>query len=296
MMLSWFIRFLTDSPGGLFGVVIGTLTLVGTFVAIQSILEMKHTITSYQQLLERVTELVENTHDQVDGIKIVCYTPQPGFWQVTSKSVKRNFIEKLKDSSKKIQIICLEEETHIKLLMTIARIRYNDNGNKISPLKLLEFQRDCDELLTNFKEKEDFNSDIILMPWDDLPPYYFFVSAHKAIVVTPVGLPPIDSTISDDLCRKIAQYKIPLQINNNKNKNEYLDLVQLIEDEMRIESYTVLKARTKTNHAKVNTLGFETNDRTIIDSLQKLFDALKTESEKNYTNDKNNLDKILTSL
>lgn len=267
----WFNKILTDFPGGLFTFITGAATLIGTLIAIQSIIEMKHTITSYPQLIERITELIDKAEDHHDGTQICCYSPLPGFWQITSDKVKENFQGKLQDRKRKIQIVCLKKIDHIKLLLTIAKIRNKDDGNKISGIELLDFQTECNNTLDIFENSKDngFKAKPHYLEWSKMPYYYFFVSAHRAIIVTPFGLPIIDHDVLDSTCEAI------LENSTGQNGIARDDAIIKIDSMITKESDFIINSRKLTNKAHVATLGFETTDRSIIDSLQKQFRTLR---------------------
>ena len=269
-----FVMLLSNS-GGLFALVAGMFTLMGTYIAIQSIIEMKHTITSYPQLLERVTALIEKASDTTEGVRIISYSPLSGFWQVKSDNLKKNFEKKLANKKRKIRIICLEEKDHLKLLLTIARKRYGLK-DEISADTLLDFQIQCNSLLHGFESKPDAcRTKPTRLSWNDMPPYYFFVSDYRSIVVTPVGLPNEEEFIGDHrIIENIDQY-----LNANKygvTESHRSVFSDLIKEQIKPSLDDPKNSQVQLDvGAHVETLGFETTDRSIIQKLQHIFDDLE---------------------
>jgi hypothetical protein len=283
-------RFFLDSPGGFFGLITGFLTALGALVAVQTIIEMKRTITSYPQLLERLAELIQHAKGK-QGTRIMCYSPLPGFWQVTSPELKSTLFDKLNMRNRRIQIICLNEQDHINWLLNIAQIRSNGNmkdPRRISPATLLHFQITCKTIIRNLNNNkiENFGDRATRLTWDQMPQYYFFVSTHRAIIVTPIRLPKLDEkSITIDFWKIIAD-----QINENESKcindsepinhedyesNFNSKFIEDLNKEINKKASSIKEARIITEDANISTLGFETNDRAIIDALIRLFDETK---------------------
>lgn len=229
-------KMLLINPGGLFVLVTGTLTFVGTYIALQTILEMKHTITSYPQLIDRLVDMIDDAGDSVDGVMFLAYFPLPGSWQV--RKAKEKLKESLHNRRRKIRMVCLTAEDHLKYLHVIAEKGTVEKG-KVTDDEICEFQKESESILKVVggteeypaslvnppKKEEQFRAAPVRKAYKDMPSYYFFVSEHRAIVVIPVGLPPIDGAGSS--------------------------------------------TRTRFN---VETLGFETTDRHIIQLLQRRFE------------------------
>lgn len=308
--IAWLIRFFTETPGGLFGIVMGALTLIGTLVALQSIIEMKHTITSYPQLLDRLAELIENTDDSNDGIMIVSYFVVPGFWQDTSISRKLRLENALRNPKRKIQAICLGENEHMQMLLTIAELKNNTDERKSSK-EVYEFQEKSMRILHSYAgtkyslidgkkaldegKSEHYRINPVTLSWKDMPPYYFFVTDHRAIIVTPVGLPrPADTFKNEAIASSIFINNIIYQIGDLEETPKQLEKL--------IDKVIPPRANKKITHEQndaqndaqnaargsggdVDTLGFETTDRLIIHNLQRIFLNLKNSTNANILSD-----------
>jgi hypothetical protein len=224
------------NPGGIFALITGAATLIGTYIAVHSILEMKHTITSFPQLMERVTHLINDKSKDPDmGVLYLAFTPLPGSWNAGSRTAK-NLKNALGDPDNKIRVACLklgDDEDHTKFL-NLFKDKEMPSG-KVSQEVINEYHAECVNIasvlkgseydnLTGKKKAAKYLSALHELEDAKMPGYYFFVSSERAIVAIPVGMP-------------------------------------------------TLKHPTITGNAvNVQTLGFETTDRQIIDMLQKEFE------------------------
>lgn len=292
---------IVTNPGGFFVFITGVFTLMGSIIAVQTIQEMKQVIVSYQHMLERATELINNSSDPDEEIKMVCYTPLPGWWQVESQVVKKAFYKALLREDRKINLICLTNTEHIRLLLTIAKIRNvketwikvsnngkNDvvhNNRTKNADDILDFHSDLSHsILTHLTKHGSYKQ----LEWKFMPTYYFIVNSNKAIIVTPVGLPIIDSKISEVLCNKIHDYKKPTDFTKNKSHQDFLTEIN---SEINKPTEEIITANNLNFHTKkVNTYGFETNDHRIIESLNGIYLDLINDDEQRKETEKNSND------
>lgn len=232
-------KLILINPGGLFALITGAGTLIGTYIAIQSILEMKHTITTFSQLIERLTSLITDPDkDPDEGVCFLAFTPIPGAFNVNDKLVRR-LKQALLDRNLKIRIACLNESDHDKWLSQFIGLKTQEKG-EITKEICSTYKQECDDILASIsgdiyylddnttpKEKSTLckHSPIRLLE-SELPGYYFFVSSARAIVVTPIQMPRIGNPDPDS---------------------------------------------GKSGSINVETLGFETTDRSIVRMLQNEF-------------------------
>jgi hypothetical protein len=241
-------RFFTN-PGGVFTLVMGFATAIGTYLAIKSIVEMKHTITSYPQLMESITKLLANTPSK--EIRIVSYFILPGYWQVVSESKRENFVRALETARHKIKIACLEPKEHLSIVIDLAK-----RGTPVYPAgkatakEIIEFNKHCEDILATFNNPKRLR-------WEKLPYYFFFVTEERAIIVTPVKLP------------RIKREKILDKIEDDKKDN--IDHINYVLSTLRHNP-------SQKTDGKVDTLGFETSDQRIIETLWILFDKYYSEN------------------
>ena len=258
------IEFLSDNIGGLFIILMGVITVIGVYLAIKSIVDMKQTITSYPQLVNSLIDLIEKPTKE---IRIVSYFVLPGYWQV-GKILRKQLKDELFKKRDKIKIACINESEHLNLLIDIAIKGTNEfpevtekNIEDVSK-RIMNFQTMCEkDLLSHFtKNAPDRRS------WQELPNFYFFVTDERAIIVTPVGLPKLNDNIDRDRINLIVN-----QMNQNPKNNQDIinSLKVLIND-------TLNQSSNNNISAKVFSLGFETNDPFIINMLWEEFNKYYT--------------------
>lgn len=197
-----------DNPGGLFAFITGAATVVGTYLAVHSIQEMKHTITTYPQLLSRLIHLVKEANESKDDVLFLAYSPLTGAWNVPEK-----FILELKDalafSKNRVRVICLNQVDHKNLLRKFNGKETLEKG-PVNESMIEAFDEECELFLKIFSEdskhqlqntlwsgKEgpskgdanDYRVTPTRLPWEQMPGYYFFASSNRAIIVVPVGIP-----------------------------------------------------------------------------------------------------------
>lgn len=266
--ITWWQKFI-ENPGGPFALITGAGTLVGTYFAIKAILDMKHTITSYPQLLDRLTNLINTAPNSKDGIKILSFFILPGNWQVRSKNIKSNFKRAIMNDEKLFKIACLNPSDHLNMLIDIAK-KGTKTMHDISPGKVINFQKECEDLLASYysdNREQKFQSDPVRLRWNDMPSYYFFVSDDRAIIVTPVGLPQINEKLEPD---KVEEMVMIMDGKGNLTDLKKNKLIEMIKEQFkRLDDIP-----DKKDPAVVDTLGFETTDRQIIEKLQMQFDLI----------------------
>lgn len=291
--------FLVTNPGGFFVLVTGGATLIGTYFAVKAIYGLKNTITSYTQLLDRLVYLIETApKNRRSNIKFYSFFLLPGYWQISrGSSIKDKLETAIKNGNQNaFQIACLCKKDLLTMLIDIMYV-----GTKITRTIKNKAETIFDFYLLSEKllYLNDMNcpSDIIdksspkRLPWSKMASYYFFVSDDRAIIVTPIGLPKMNSKINvkqligliEHLTEKIktdAQIKQQdLDINKcngDEIKRLYLYEYEEIIKEINSQLELLGKSPEIESDATVETLGFETTDKHIIEKLQYQFEqALK---------------------
>jgi hypothetical protein len=233
-----------ENPGGAFAILTGMGTLVGSYLAVQAIIEMKHTITSYSQLTNRLAALIHEAGDSHEGVMFLSYCVIPGSWQVSAK-MKNVLKVALNHERRRVEFVCLKYDDHLDLLKRIAP-RGTAEKPIISTADIADFQEECESLINRLNTKgnrekgqaegepdaKNFNAEATRLSWSSMPGYYFFVSERRAILVAPIGLPMPDESV--ELARSAGF-----------------------------------------GRASVETLGFETTDRQIIQLLRHEFRKYK---------------------
>jgi len=245
-------KFLIDL-GGLFTFTIGLATIIGIYLALKQVINLNYTaITSFPQLMYRLTKLLKDVINDNEEIKIVSYFVLPGYWQVKNEWLKKDFKDSLKKIGKKVQIVCLTPKEHLTILMDIAKKgTYLYSPREKRGNDIINFQEESEEILKEY-------SVVNRLSINELPPYYFFITKKRAIIVTPVGLP----TINEKMVKEIKKIDVKSSTAAKKIDN-WLDSDNTEND----------------RKAKINTLGFETTDQFIINMLLEKFDEYKTKAE-----------------
>ena len=252
----WHFDFFANNTGGIFTILIGLVTVFGIYLAIIQIREQKSIITTYSQLMDNLTALLNDKNSK--EIKIVSHFILPGFWQVADDTKRKNFYDAVKTHTNKIKITCINREEHLSTLIDMAKKGIPPAFKKaITKNDIIDFQEKCEGLLAqiNMNDKKRLSH-------SKIPHYFFFVSNKRAIIITPVGLPiPNNETLNDI---KSIGYS---SIIDNKDDNEYID-------KSLSKSIPV-----KSEETKVHTLGFATADQNIIDMLWELYDKISESKE-----------------
>jgi hypothetical protein len=203
------------NPGGFFAFVTGAGTLVGTYIAIRSILDLKHTITSFPQLVARLAHLVEEAKGPEQEVLFLAYTPMPGAFAVSDR-LARKLKHALLDEHTRIRMACLDERSHREwITMYQPRATLKDDKLKRQTDERNErFIKDCEEVVLKVlsghrydyeeeiaehkrenpsKERpgkyKEYPHEVIRLSWNEMPGYYFFVSSERAIVIAPILMP-----------------------------------------------------------------------------------------------------------
>jgi len=250
-------------PGGLFTVIIGTATVIGVYFAIKDIDSLKYKeITSFPQFVENLINLI---NDSSGEIRFVSYFVLPGYFQVRKEQGER-LKKEIYNARNRIKIVCINTLEHLSFLIDILIKGTNKFPPVVPPIdlniaaqRIEEMQRITEQdLLPNFKHTP------IRSSWQEMPNYYFFVTNERAIIVTPVGLPKLNTKIDKRSLKSIA-----LKMNNKENVLKPLE--SLIDK--------ILKAGImKKESAKIDTLGFETTDQNIIEMLWREFNKYYPET------------------
>jgi hypothetical protein len=191
------LQFAVENPGGLFALITGSGTLVGTYFAAHSILEMKHTIASFPQLVDRIASLVNGASESKEGVLFFAYTIQPGAWNVDQGTSDR-LKEALTNPSVKVQAILLKKVAHDEWLSKFVGFATLAKG-EITDTRRKDFITDCEDILRCLAgqackcnpKRPEFTCQPIGLDYAQMPGYYFFVSPDRAILAVTVEMPRI---------------------------------------------------------------------------------------------------------
>lgn len=189
------ILFAIENPGGFFALVTGFATLVGTYFAVHSILEMKHSISSFPQLVDRITNLINGTEGTKEPVRILSYSIQPGAWNV-DKGTRKRLYDALRNPKVKIEAVVLNNDAHKDLLSKFVGKPSIALGEVITDDIKDKFHKECESLIENIQSTlRDEGCEGIIIPkaFSEMPGYYFFVSADRAIFSVTVEMPRINN-------------------------------------------------------------------------------------------------------
>jgi hypothetical protein len=189
-----FIRFLTDDPGGLFTITVGTLTVFGLWLNLESLWEIKKSITSFSQLIDRVISIAK-TATEKDKLHVLAYTPALGYLSEMESNWRDLYNSLITLDKSRIDITCLNE-TDLRKWHNLFVGRQTYRG--------LITQKDADNATENAKNvwRKIGTENVHEVPLDLMPGFYLFFTSRTAIIVTPLFLPfpdNIDSSIQQAL-------------------------------------------------------------------------------------------------
>jgi hypothetical protein len=240
-------------PGAIFAAFMGIVTIVGFAFTLHDLREMRRRITTFPDLIDRLTVMLQKANWAKDVVRFLAYTPALGFIALEDHEFRR-FFNGLHDRGDgempPIDMVCLSkkclEEWHDLFIgRGTRRKRFDDapRGTAPSPQKttrLGEVDRNLARAAT--RKGEFIVSDITRqaqdaceeprikrLPFEFLPGYYFFLSSDRAIVAAPLQLP-----FPKGAPKRVQQSRGTVQM-----------------------------------------LGFETNDRAVIRDLSDLYDSYK---------------------
>jgi len=250
----WHFDFFANNTGGIFTILIGLATMLGIYIAYMQIKEQKSIITTYSQLMDNLTELL---NDKNSGeIRIVSHFILPGFWQVADTTKRNNFYSAFKTHTEKIKITCITREEHLSILIDMANRGIPPAFIKpMTKKEIISFQKQCEGLLDQINDENKKR-----LSYLEMPHYFFFVSNKRAIIITPIGLPNPNKRISDF-------------IKKDENNDNYNVIIEDKDTDKNIDKY-LSPAQVRSEEAKVHTLGFATADHNIIEMLKTLYNQI----------------------
>jgi hypothetical protein len=181
---------LIRNPGGLFAIISGVATFIGVYITLQSIHELRQTISSFPELVDRVCDLIDSTRVTTpsgDFIRFMAFTPFIGSLSLPERETNK-LRSKLVAESAKVEIICLDkEDLHAFHQLFLGRI--TDRG-KISQEIINSVCRDTETILDTWNGAKQPKR----KSQDRLPGYYLFANSRRAILAMPFFMPlPSDS-------------------------------------------------------------------------------------------------------
>jgi len=195
---------LIKNPGGLFAIVSGVATFIGVYITLQSIHELRQTISSFPELVDRVCDLIDSTRVNTpsnDYIRFMAFTPFIGSLSLPERETNR-LRSKLVAEAAKVEIVCLDKKD-LQAFHQLFLGRITDRG-KISQEIIDQVYKDTETILDtwNGTKRPKRKSQ------DRLPGYYLFANSRRAILAMPFFMP----LPSDFLNQTVIQSLPPVQM------------------------------------------------------------------------------------
>ena len=182
-----------DNPGGLFALMTGLPTLYGLALAIEQLWEMRRSIRSFSELIDRVA-LMAKVATPKNPMRIVAYTPAVGYLAQPSDEWNK-FMETVTQRSKTglgepvTRIVCLGD-TELSAWHKRFEGRITMRG-KIDAHLSEAATTAAEELVTQLGKDRHGNpcDNVCRLPSSCLPGFYLFFTKQRAIIVVPLFLP-----------------------------------------------------------------------------------------------------------
>jgi hypothetical protein len=202
---SWWMHLHHD-PGGIFAAFTGVATIYGLAFTIQSLREIRRTISSFPELIDRVEEMAA-TATESQPLKILAYTPAVGKlalrdhdWTRFRKAITRDSAEGRPTTN----IVCLERDD-----LGVWHRLFEGRRTLKKKLQLEDVDAATDaaeSLLDRLQQKDSFGKMVAgtvhRLPWHLMPGFYVFFTRKRALIVTPLFLPfprGAPKTLQEDL-------------------------------------------------------------------------------------------------
>lgn len=204
-----FLGVLQHDPGGLFAIFMGLLTVVGFALTLQSLAEIRRTITSFSDLIFRLNRMLSRAQEG-EVVRMLCYTPSLGYIALDDRefsSFSAKLKEPLPNDRPRAEMICLNkqalEDWHRLFVGRRTRRknvdRVDDHPVGSSGIKTLGQVSGAvaaaatdrgNGIVKALRDRaEDPEGAVKRLPLEFMPGYYFFFSEDRAIVVAPLYLP-----------------------------------------------------------------------------------------------------------
>jgi hypothetical protein len=188
------IRNSINNPGGMFAITSGVATFVGVYITLQSIHELRQTISSFPELVDRVCNLVDSTRATTPGgdfLRFMAFTPFIGSLSLPQREWNK-LRTRLLAHTDKIEIICLDKDD-MKAFHQLFLGRVTDRG-KITQEIINSVYGDTEWILDSWNGPKKPKR----KAQDRLPGYYLFANSRRAILAMPFFMPlPSDSLNQD---------------------------------------------------------------------------------------------------
>jgi hypothetical protein len=190
----YFTRVL-ESHGSFFDWIMGTVTLVGLWVAYYSILEQRRVITSFADLHARLIDLIQDTAKRPDSgnLQFMAYTASIGYLAMRNK-----YWEKLKQAfitlgPRRLEVICLHDDDLFLWHSTYLGRRTDRKKNGPLGLGDVELATEASNWVTSYEEADDEGKmhrvSVFKKRLETMPGFYVMMNDDRAIIVAPFFVP-----------------------------------------------------------------------------------------------------------
>jgi hypothetical protein len=182
---------IAKEPGGFFIIITGLPTLCFVALAVQQLREIRRTVSSFSELIDRICDLADKATN-ANPVRILAYTPAVGYlarpdaeWEQFQAAINR----KDPNGGPIAEIICLEEPA-LQTWHNLFAGRETSRGTLDSEMTK-EASRLAEGLLQQLQSGRRYKpcETVHRLPLDFMPGYYFFFTKDRAIIVVPLFLP-----------------------------------------------------------------------------------------------------------
>jgi len=189
-MSAWWMHLHHD-PGGIFAAFTGVVTIYTLLYTVGSIRDIRRTVSSFSELIDRVHKMAGNATDS-NPLRILAYTPAIGFlalrkhdWDKFHKAVTTPI-----DGKPMTNMVCLEHDD-----LDVWHQLFVDRRTLKKKIELQDAKdaNTAAENLLRVLGKDSLGKDVPdsvhRLPWRFMPGFYLFFTRERAIIVVPLFLP-----------------------------------------------------------------------------------------------------------
>lgn len=199
---------LANNPGGWFALITGVISVVGVYVTLVSVLDIKSTIVSFADFVSRAERLIDETQDG-DYTSLMLHTPAPGCLALP-EVIWTKLADTMKTGHRLISLTCLNDK-EMELWFKEYAIAIKDDKKKKDTMEvridigLAQSKLIIDHVKNTAKHSSDItiNIGVVEAEWGDLPLCYYVANSRRAIVVVPFSLPRPGASIYGDNAQPI---------------------------------------------------------------------------------------------
>jgi hypothetical protein len=192
---SWlsFLKLANTNPGGWFIIITGMATLLGVWYTWRGLAEIKQTVTSFSDLIDRVCDMARKKASSENPVRILSYTPAVGYLAQPSRDwhLFCSALTQKPDGKPIVEIVCLRsEDLHVWHSLFVDRQTLQ---GKIKKTTTDEATTAAETFLQTISKDDTGKAvdpcPVWRLPWRFMPGFYLFFTRERAIIVTPLFLP-----------------------------------------------------------------------------------------------------------